>query len=171
VKKLVRSAVEVIEVNRRGRPPEYHEGFCWIASQYTLIGGILDDIGQLLGTNSETVSAWMVSHPNFSEAIKTARQNADAEIEKSLFHRAKGYSHPAVKIFNNDGNALTVSYTEHYPPSEVACFFWLANRKPHMWKHRPENNQESPEDLRRVMRESLNEIDNSVPSDSPPPEE
>ena len=52
-------------------------------------------------------------------------------VERSLYHRANGYSYDAVKIFcSKDGKVTKVPYREHVPPDVTACIFWLKNRKP-----------------------------------------
>jgi len=35
-------------------------------------------------------------------------------------------------------DVIRAETTKHYPPSEVACFFWLKNRKPDEWADKPE---------------------------------
>jgi hypothetical protein len=54
-----------------------------------------------------------------------------------LFERAKGYSHPEDKIFNNNGEPLIIPTVKHYPPETAACVVWLANRQPNKWKKDP----------------------------------
>jgi hypothetical protein len=67
---------------------------------------------------------------------------ADAEVAEKLFKRATGYSHDAVKIFNDQGAPLQVPYTEHYPPDTTACIFWLKNRRPDLWRDKVEQQLE-----------------------------
>jgi hypothetical protein len=42
-----------------------------------------------------TVSAWKGEISEFLESITRGKESADADIAQALFHRAKGYSHPA----------------------------------------------------------------------------
>ncbi len=63
--------------------------------------------------------------------------DADGDIALSLYQRAKGYSHPAVKIFAPTGDSVTplvVPYTEHYPPDTAAAKHWLHNRQRGKWR-------------------------------------
>ena len=64
------------------------------------------------------------------------KSRADAGVAASLFHRAKGYSHDAVKIVADakTGAEHIVPYTEHYPPDTTACIFWLKNRRKNDWR-------------------------------------
>jgi hypothetical protein len=59
-----------------------------------------------------------------------------ARTERSLYHRANGYSYEAVKIFMPAGRAKPVyaPYIEHIPPDVTACIFWLKNRDPQHWR-------------------------------------
>ena len=60
---------------------------------------------------------------------------SDSRVEKSLYQRANGYSHPAVKVFmTRDGKTVEHKYIEHYPPDVTACLFWLKNRRPDRWR-------------------------------------
>ena len=69
-----------------------------------------------------------------------AKEVADERVGRALYHRAIGYSHPAVKIVtvalgNNAGSKVVrEEYTEHYPPDTAAICFWLKNRQPDRWR-------------------------------------
>lgn len=176
--KAVRDASETIQWNLKnmGRPSLYHEGFCHLVSKMTLIGAIIPDLADLLGTNNDTISEWMKVFPDFSDAIKNARATANNQVEKSLHHRATGYSHKAVKIFHsaivqNDkgevvgGGTVLVPYEEHYPPDTAAAFIWLKNRDPSRWTNRTNEGaggEITPDDAKQLIRERMAEIDSST---------
>ena len=76
--------------------------------------------------------------PLMLRALKAGKQVADAKVEHSLYHRANGDLHYAVKIITvsiGDGcsEVVKVPYVEHYPPDTTACIFWLNNRRPDRW--------------------------------------
>ena len=105
--------------------PEYAD----LAYKFCLLGAKNEQLAEFFDVAVSTVSLWMNEHEEFSEAIKKGRVQADAEIAHALYHRAKGYSHDAVKIFNDKDTGVTqVPYTEHYPPDTAAAFIWLKNR-------------------------------------------
>ena len=58
-----------------------------------------------------------------------AKEVADERVGRALYHRAIGYSHPAVKVLtvalgNNAGSKVVrEEYTEHYPPDTAAICF------------------------------------------------
>jgi len=63
----------------------------------------------------------------------------ETAVERSLYHRAVGYSHDAVKILTvarGDGRSevVQVPYVEHYPPDTTAAIFFLKNRRPDRWR-------------------------------------
>ena len=67
---------------------------------------------------------------SFRASIKSGREDADARMAQSLFHRGIGYSHKAEKIaFDKEGNVLLREYVEHYPPDTASMIFWLKNRR------------------------------------------
>ena len=95
----------------------------------------------MLGVSQRTVALWKRTHPEFSTAMKTGKAEADARVTASLYERACGYSHKAVKIFKDGGGAdgkepLVVEYTERYAPDTNAAIFWLTNRRPEDWQNR-----------------------------------
>ena len=147
VKALVRGAAEVIQENveatKLGRPPTYHEGFCHIARQACIINSTSPELAAMFGVNQTAVETWMTLYPNFLSAIKTGKANADEQIEKSLAHRANGYSHPEevlLTVAGPRGEGSSVERhktTKHYPPDPTSMIFWLKNRKPAAWRDKP----------------------------------
>lgn len=123
----------------RGRPtsfkPEYVEQARKLASY-----GVTDkEAADFFEVAESTLYLWKHEHPDFSEALKLGKDAADARVEHSLYRRALGYSHDAVKIqVNSAGEVTEVPYTEHYPPDTTAGIFWLKNRKPDTWRDKRE---------------------------------
>ncbi len=103
------------------------------------LGATDADLAKIFDVHEDTINNWKKADPEFFESLKTGKDIADAEIERSLFERAKGYSHAAVKIFQHEGQELIVPYTEHYPPDATSMIFWLKNRKPKEWRDRQEH--------------------------------
>lgn len=82
---------------------------------------------------------WKAKDETFCQALKDWKDEADERVERSLYERAMGYSHPEDKIFNNEGVPLVVPTTKHYPPDTTAMIFWLKNRQPENWRDKREH--------------------------------
>jgi hypothetical protein len=97
-------------------------------------------MADFFGVSVATLYRWKNDHPDFCEALKEAKAEADARVEESLYQRAIGYTHEAVKIFMPSGapEPVIVPYKEHYPPDTTAGIFWLKNRQPERWRDRQE---------------------------------
>lgn len=117
-----------------GRPTLYKTEYAEQAYKLCLLGAIDKQMADFFGVNEDTIHEWKKVYPEFSESIKNGKENADAVIAQSLFHRAKGYEHPEDKIFNDDGTPMIVPTIKHYPPDTTACIFWLKNRQPKVWR-------------------------------------
>ena len=127
------------------RPPKYNaEAPAW-ALRLCRLGATDAQLADAFGVAESTISRWKIEHPEFQEALKKGKAFADAEVADALFRRATGYSHPAVKIFNDQGAPLVVDYVEHYPPDTTACIFWLKNRQPALWRDKVQQELSGPD--------------------------
>lgn len=123
-----------------GRPTDYREEYNVQAYKLCLLGATDKELADFFETSEVTLNAWKKSHPEFLKSLKEGKDDADSVVAQSLFKRANGYSHSAVKIVadSKTGTSLAVPYTEHYPPDTVACIFWLKNRQKGKWRDRNE---------------------------------
>lgn len=136
------------EENKLGRPtlynPEFHPkkvvGYCLL--------GLTDE--QMAGIFEIAVSTfyeWKKTYPDFSEAIKSGKEEADVKIAASLFKRATGHKEKRIipiklrETTNGQGSTERVELVEvedYYPPDTGAQIFWLKNRNPQMWRDKKE---------------------------------
>lgn len=134
----VKKTVNKKPVKKVGRPslfkPEYSEQ----AYKICLLGATDADLANFFDVNEDTINEWKKVHPEFSESLKSGKTLADAEIAKSLFHRAKGYEHPDVDIKMFEGQIIVTDLIKHYPPDTTAAIYWLKNRKPKEWRDKQE---------------------------------
>jgi len=102
------------------------------------------DLAVFFDINVDTLFEWKKKHPEFSESLKDWKKSADERVERSLYERACGYSHHSEEVFCAFGKVTRVKTIKHYPPSEVACIFWLKNRQPDRWREKvyPEQSEE-----------------------------
>jgi len=98
------------------------------------------EMSSIIGVSFTTIRNWIGTEGEFRDLVDSARDVADGIVEATLFHRAIGYSAPAVKIFydSNKGEVVEHHYTEHYPPDVTAMIFWLKNRQPEIWREKQE---------------------------------
>ena len=119
---------------------KYREEFVKQARKLCLLGATADEMANFFEVHRDTIFEWQKVHPDFAEAVRSGKDQADAEVAHSLYRRAKGYSHPAVKIVADAKThaVVEVPFTQHYPPDTVACIFWLKNRQRAKWRDKPE---------------------------------
>lgn len=132
----IEGAVELAEPSGpgRGRPSDYRPEYCETAGNMCIAGATDFEVAQALDVHVSTLYRWKAAHPEFREALRVGKDLADDRVEASMYHRAVGYSYPALKIMQDKGSPVIVPYTEHVPPSEVAGTLWLINRRPDKWR-------------------------------------
>jgi hypothetical protein len=117
-----------------GRKTVYRKEFDELARNYCLLGATNDELAEFFGVTARTIENWAKAHKTFFRSLKEGKAIADGQIANSLFHRARGYSHPDVHITSYKGEITETPVTKHYPPDATACIFWLKNRRPDMWR-------------------------------------
>jgi hypothetical protein len=117
-----------------GRPTKFDPSFVQQAEKLAKLGATDREVADFFEIDEATVYRWKHSHPDFCEALKVGKETADARVEQSLYRRALGYSHDAVKIMTVDQQVHVEPYVEHYPPDTTAAIFWLKNRRPQEWR-------------------------------------
>lgn len=103
------------------------------------LGKTDDEVAKLIGITQQTINNWKKAHPSFFESLKDWKKQADEKVERSLYERACGYSHPDTKAqFVQDkegyGRWEYAELTKHYPPDPTSMIFWLKNRQPDKWR-------------------------------------
>lgn len=123
-----------------GRLKLYRESFAELAYKFCMLGADNKRLAELFDVDMARIDHWIAHKREFREAVQMGREIADAEIAHALYHRAKGYSHKAEKIFYDGkaGDVVRAEYTEHYPPDTQAASFWLRNRHPQQWREKTE---------------------------------
>ena len=145
------------QLQKVGRKTAYDPKYDRIASRFALLGATDVQLADALGVTVTTLTNWKKAHPSFLAALKSGKDQADAKVVASLYERATGYSHKAVKIFASEKmGVVEVPYVERYAPDATSMIFWLKNRRPAEWrdKHEVEHSGEvSIADSLRAARE------------------
>lgn len=123
---------------KTGRPTDYLPEYNRQVELAARAGFIDTDLAELLGVSEATLNNWKKEHPEFLESIKRGKDVADDKVEKALYDRALGYSHPDVHISNYKGDVTETEITKHYPPDPVSMIFWLKNRRKDRWRDKQE---------------------------------
>jgi hypothetical protein len=117
-----------------GRPTKLKPEFIEQARKLAALGATDREAAEFFEVSESTLYLWKHTSEEFSEALKVGKETADQRVEQSLYRRALGYSHDAVKIMTVDGKVEEVPYTEQYAPDTTAAIFWLKNRRPDKWR-------------------------------------
>lgn len=143
------------------RPSKFRPEFVQQAEKLSGFGLTDREIADFFGVDERTLNRWKHDHDGFCQALKVGKEQSDARVEQSLYRRALGYSHDAVKIaINAQGEVTQVPYVERYPPDTTAAIFWLKNRKPLEWR---DKQVPDPQDDDAPQSVKVTVVDASVP--------
>lgn len=134
-----------------GRPTLFKDEFVEQARKLAKLGATDREAAEFFEVSEATIHRWKHTHPEFCESLKVGKETADARVEQSLYRRALGYTHDAVKIMMADGVPIVEPYVEHYPPDTTAAIFWLKNRKPEQWRDKTETDVNVKGDLAALI--------------------
>src|SRR5688572_3998825 len=95
-----------------GRPPTYKPEFVHQARKLCELGATDADLASFFGVADRTIYRWQAQYDEFCQALKAGKVTADNRVERSLYHKACGYSYDTVKIFMPAGakKPVIVSY-------------------------------------------------------------
>jgi hypothetical protein len=122
----------------QGRPTKYKSEYDEQGYRLTLLGLTDKQIADFFEVNEDTINEWKKIYSSFSESLKAGKENSDANIVKSLYKRATGMTIKEVDIKVIDGEIVKTVIDKELPPDPTACFFWLKNRQPKMWRDKQE---------------------------------
>lgn len=138
-----------------GRPTKFNAGYVRQAELLARKGCTDPEVAAFFDVALSTVSLWKLKHPEFSDALKLGKAEADERVERALFERATGYQHPDVHVSNFQGEVTITPLMKHYPPDATAMIFWLKNRRPDLWRDKPEGGDDDgppPESVTVTIR-------------------
>lgn len=122
-----------------GRPTSYKEEYAELAFNYCLLGATDIDLAKYFGVSEKTINTWKAKQPEFLQSLKAGKDEADAKVAQSLYHRATGYSHQETKIATHEGMITdSKEFTKHYAPDPTSAIFWLKNRQSGKWRDKQE---------------------------------
>lgn len=122
------------EHKKNGRPSGYRAEYAVSVGQWCKEGLTDQEIANRLQISIQTFHNWKHQHPEFLEALKTGKAVADERVERSLFHRAVGYTFESEEIFQHKGKIIRAKVMKHVPPDTTSMIFWLKNRRKEAWR-------------------------------------
>lgn len=117
-----------------GRPTSYQPTFVEQAVKLCKLGATDAEMADFFEVAQSTFYKWKNDYPEFSEALKAGKAEADNRVERSLYNRAVGYTFDSEKVFQFQGQIVRTNTKEHVPPDTTAQIFWLKNRKSQEWR-------------------------------------
>lgn len=124
-----------------GRPSKYKDVDLSMVEKLAKKGWTDVEMSDFFCVNIATWHRWKGKHEEFCDSLKDWKVEADKRVERSLYERACGYSHPEDKIFMPAGadKPVVVPTVKHYPPDTTAGIYWTKNRMPGEWSDRKEH--------------------------------
>jgi len=117
-----------------GRPSKFKDEFIVQAEKLCKLGATDIEIADFFNVDVRTLHRWKLESDKFRHSIKTAKEEADKRVERSLFARATGYEHYDTDIRVIEGKVVETPIRKHYAPDTAAAIFWLKNRKSADWQ-------------------------------------
>ena len=121
-----------------GRPTKYKPEYVEQAAKLCDLGATDVKLADFFNVSERTIYTWKEEYPEFLQALKLGKDVPDNNVERSLYHRAIGYSHLESKLNVVNGELVETVVEKHYPPDSTAMIFWLKNRKPGEYREKVE---------------------------------
>jgi len=119
---------------KSGQPTAYRPHFVEQAAKLCVLGATDMELADFFNVSLATITNWKNAHPEFLGALKSGKSFSDERVERSLFHKAIGYSFDAEEIFQYQGEIVRTKVRKHIPPDTTAAIFWLKNRRKDRWR-------------------------------------
>lgn len=129
--------VTVKSLHKVGRPSEYKPQYAKQAKVACERGFTDQELAELFDVSTVTIYNWTLKYPEFLNALKIGKSVWDNRTERSLYHKANGYTYDSEKIFydSDTKEVIRVPIKVHHPPDTTAIIYWLGNRRRDIWKN------------------------------------
>lgn len=145
--------------------------------EYARNGLTQKEIGGIIGISHETFNQYLNKYPEFAEALKTAKDEADSEVIGAIFKSAIGYEvieeHLEYTPASSDKSKTEIKSVKkikkHIKPNVMAGIWWLYNRRRNDWKQKqldlpelpsiPEFENLSDEELLKTFHQGLAKVE------------
>lgn len=97
--------------NLGGRPTKFDPTLIPKVRKFMLMSATMEQLADFLGVNKSQIYRWMSKDAGFRTAVTSGREEADANVAKSMYKRAVGMRVKATKIFyDKDAAAQQKAY-------------------------------------------------------------
>src|SRR6201992_2172237 len=83
--------------DKGGRPSAFKAEFVEQVRKICELGATDIEIANFFDVHVATIYRWQVKYPEFCEALKTGKSALDDRVERSLYHKATGYTYKSEK--------------------------------------------------------------------------
>ena len=118
-----------------GRPTKYKSEYVELVHNLTLLGMLDAELAKALDIGETTLNVWKRKYPEFRQAIKSGRAEADGKIIASLHKRGLGYDIQEDRVTPRGD---VVKCKVHIPGDVRAMQFILKNRQKTYWRDKHE---------------------------------
>lgn len=112
---------------------KYREEYAKFAAEMCRLGATDVEVARGLGISLSCLWRWQATHETFFRAFLEGKDHCDDRVERALYQRAVGYSHPDLHISSYQGQPVVVPYIKHIPPDVGAASRWLKSRRKDQW--------------------------------------
>lgn len=123
-----------------GRKGKYKKEWIEWVKEWAREGLMNYEIALRLEISQASLYNYQLQYPEFAEAIKDAKKDANAKIEDSIYRRALGYDVEEIEEIRDElGNVVNTKIKRRHIPGEIrAAQYLLNNRDPENWRDRKE---------------------------------
>ena len=116
--------------------PKYNDDFPVLGEGYARDGLSDEQIAAKLDIVPSTYYKYQQQHKEFAEALRRGKSPVNIKVENALLKRALGYEIAERQVDTDGDGRVTKQRVVHKEvvPDVAAEKFWLANRRPEVWR-------------------------------------
>lgn len=140
--KTAKQAVKTV----MGRPSKYRAAYADQVRKLALLGLTDRGMANFFCISESTLNLWKKEHSDFSESLKSGKEDADARIAAAMYHSALGGGTVTElkEETDEDGKVVYRKTVKELPANVSAQIFWLKNRQPRLWREKIILEDETP---------------------------
>lgn len=109
----------------RGRKSSYKPEHAEQAYKQCLLGAVDAELIECLGISETTLYEWKKRYPEFREAIRRGKEQADSDVAHAVYQTAVGHT---IREWSTDPDGNVRVTEKQVPGNPAAQRYWLNNR-------------------------------------------